>query len=113
MADKRAGRIAGQNDLFRKSFHPLMGQLMFTRGLIDLGPDTMVEVLKRVIAFGQFTEDNDPYGEHDFGVIELGTHRFFWKIDYYSDDRMAFGSRDPSDANQTYRLLTVMLASEY
>ena len=113
MADNRAARIAGQNDLFRRSFHPLMGRLSFTSGVVDLGPDAMVDVLRQVVMFDQFTEDNDPYGEHDFGVITYEKHKLFWKIDYYSDERMTFGSRDPSDPSQTFRLLTVMLAEEY
>lgn len=71
------------------------------------------EAVMSVVRFDQFTEENDPYGEYDFGAFELHRVRLFWKIDYYSDERMIFGSRDPSSASETFRLLTIMLASEY
>ena len=49
--------------------------------------------------FTDFTPDNDPYGEHDFGSFELANHKFFWKIDYY-DKTMTYGSEDPADPEQ-------------
>ena len=59
-----------------------------------------------------FTEDNDPHKEHDFGAFEHEEQRFFWKIDYYDRD-MIFGSEDPADPKATTRVLTIMLAEEY
>lgn len=57
-------------------------------------------------------EDNDPYGERDFGSIELEGERYFWKIDYY-DRTLRFGAEDPADTSETMRVLTLMHASEY
>ncbi len=62
--------------------------------------------------FSEFTADNDPHSEHDFGSFELVGRKFFWKIDYY-DKRCEFGSDDPADPEKTTRVLTVMLAGEY
>jgi hypothetical protein len=76
-------------------------------------PDALkVKALQLVSVFYQFSGDNDPHGEHDFGSFELADCIFFWKIDYY-DARCEFGSEDPSDPKQTTRVLTLMLSSEY
>ena len=65
-----------------------------------------------VSAFDSFTEDNDPYGEHDFGSIDCLGKKLFWKIDCYAPN-MESGSPDPTDTKQTVRVLTIMLANEY
>jgi hypothetical protein len=59
-----------------------------------------------------FSDDNDPHGEHDFGSFELCSRTFFWKIDYYDSD-LQHGSEDPTDPNKTTRVLTLMLAEDY
>jgi hypothetical protein len=88
-----------------------------TCGIRDLGLLATVNIAERVIAFDNFTADNDPHHEHDFGSIDYEGVRIFWKIDYY--DRASFGtghdtgSEDPSDPSKTLRVLTIMLASEY
>jgi hypothetical protein len=55
---------------------------------------------------------NDPHHEHDFGAIDLHGQKWFWKFDYYLPD-MRMGSDDPSDCDNTRRVLTIMHASEY
>jgi hypothetical protein len=60
----------------------------------------------------EFTPDNDPHGEHDFGSFTLVGRKFFWKIDYY-DREMVHGSEEPADPAKTMRVLTILLASEY
>jgi len=40
-------------------------------------------LLAKVRAFDAFTDDNDPHGEHDFGSIDEGGVRCFWKLEYY------------------------------
>src|SRR6266851_7973859 len=35
------------------------------------------------LLFSEFTPDNDPHGEHDFGNFELAGREFFFKLDYY------------------------------
>ena len=41
--------------------------LVITRGIADLGPKAVAEILMKVKEFNDFNEDNDPWGEHDFG----------------------------------------------
>ena len=33
--------------------------------------------------FDEFTSDNDPHEEHDFGSFEIDGQKFFFKHDYY------------------------------
>lgn len=73
--------------------------------------DVQAMAIHEIASFAAFDEDNDPHGEHDFGV-ELAGQRLFWKIDYY-DQNMESGSEDPADPAKTTRVLTIMLAEEY
>ena len=88
------------------------GQLAITRGVLALGESMVPQVVEAVRTFDAFTPDNDPYGEHDFGSIEIAGSKIFWKIDYF-DRNLQWGSPDPADPAVTSRVLTVMLASEY
>jgi len=98
------------NDLLRTTMLPPLGRTVLTPGLKE--HPLREEVITAVRGFTDFTEDNDPYGEHDFGVIEIDHEKFFWKIDYY-DKELKYGSEDPSDPSVTTRVLTIMLAEEY
>jgi hypothetical protein len=69
-------------------------------------------ILDAVAKFDTFDESNDPYGEHDFGALEIEGERLFWKIDYY-DRNLSAHSPDPADPSVTTRVLTIMLADEY
>jgi hypothetical protein len=103
-------KIALLNDAFRRSFSG--GKVVMTAG-VDALPDMVkAAALQKAATFDEFNEDNDPYGEHDFGSFELCGRKFFWKVEYYDRD-MQYGSEDPSDPEQTTRVMTVMLAEEY
>jgi hypothetical protein len=103
-------RIRELNDAFRTTFAG--GQVNLTAGVSKFGADIKVRIMMAVQTFSEFSEDNDPHGEHDFGSFELFTKQFFWKIDYY-DIELRNGSEDPSDPTKTKRVLTIMLAEEY
>jgi len=110
MPSEDPSRIQELNDAFRRSF--IGGVVVVTAGIEALPTDQRGLILARVRAFDQFNEDNDPHGEHDFGLIEDDDLRCFWKIDYY-DREMEMISPDPTDPSVTTRVLTVMLADEY
>ena len=74
-------RIRHLNDAFRRIF--VGGAVVVTAGVEALPAAKRKAILAKVRAFDAFIEDNDPHGEHDFGVIEDGKVRCFWKIDYY------------------------------
>ncbi len=105
-----AERIRLLNDQLRTTFTG--GQVVMTAGVAALAEDVKTEVLSNVRAFKEFSPDDDPHGEHDFGSFEVNGEKFFWKIEYY-DERMKWGSDDPSDPTKTTRILTIMLSSEY
>ena len=102
--------IAELNDMLRASF--LTGTVMRTRGIMELPDDVRQRVHQSMRLFEDFTPDNDPYGEHDFGSFDHNGQKIFWKFDYYAPDMM-HGSENPADPSQTVRVLTIMLAHEY
>ncbi len=108
----RAERIRALNDAFRSTLDPKAGRVMLTAGVDALPSDVKATAIRKVATFSDFSPDNDPHGEHDFGSFDLAGHTFFWKLDYY-DEALAFGSNDPADPEQTIRVLTLMLAAEY
>jgi hypothetical protein len=63
-------------------------------------------------SFDDFSTDNDPNGEHDFGSLDFAGTRLFWKIDLY-DETYSYGSPEPTDLAKTRRVLTIMLPQEY
>lgn len=105
-----AAKIRELNDRFRTTMTG--GRVMMTAGVDALPSDVKVMVIRRVATFSDFTPDNDPHKEHDFGSFTLSGQKFFWKIDAYDAD-MQFGSEDPADPETTTRVLTIMPAEEY
>jgi hypothetical protein len=103
-------RIRELNDEFRRTF--VGGAVMITAGVEAMPVDQRRSLLAKVRGFDAFTEDNDPHGEHDFGAVDEGGVRCFWKIDYYDRER-TMHSDDAADPAVTTRVLTVMLAEEY
>lgn len=115
----RSKLVAQQNDEFRRNIgilgaeQTIPGMAVMTAGVDSLNPMQKLLIVDAVRKFDTFTEDNDPWGEHDFGTIQLeNVGKLLWKIDYY-DNSLEFGSEDPSDLSQTQRVLTMMFAEEY
>jgi len=101
-------QIASRYDAFRKGLVKGIpetttgnNRLVVTPGILGLGDAAVVVALNKVAAFDDFTEDNDPYGEHDFGTFTVEGEKCFWKIDNYN-------GQEGIDL-----LMTVMLAWEY
>jgi hypothetical protein len=103
-------RIRELNDHLRRTFSG--GRVVMTDGVAALPENQLAQLLANVRSFDEFTTDNDPYGEHDFGSIELAGRTYFFKLDYYAPD-MDGGSEDPGDPAKTTRVLTIMRADEY
>jgi len=107
---ERTAIIRHHNDNARR--FPRAGVMCVTSGIVALGKERLAAVLRAVREFDTFTRDNDPYDEHDMGLVEVASERVLWKIDYYDAERR-YGSPDPSDPAVATRVLTIMLASEY
>ena len=124
MTDHTA-EIRRLNDLTRIRPETVNATWVWTRGVLHLiaGEDDTPEAIAPAIAryqqlraaiasFTDFSADNDPHGEHDFGALELFGAKLFWKIDYYHPDHDTHAPV-PSNIELCRRVLTVMLAEEY
>lgn len=110
MLPEQRARIRALNDQLRQG--RTGGRLFITGGVLALGDGAVAEALEALACFEDFSESNDPYGEHDFGCIVVQGERLFWKIDYY-DASLTSHAVDPADAAKCVRVLTLMLAREY
>jgi hypothetical protein len=104
MQTENCDQIAKLNDAFRRSGFGIV----VTPGVQAI--EDLSGLINEVRRFDEFTEDNDPYGEHDFGTVYWLGAKVFWKIDYY-DQQLQYW-HDPLDV-ECKRVMTIMLASEY
>ncbi len=107
---ERQLRLAELNDHFRRTGHG--GERYLTRGVFEQGPIFVTMAIALVGAFDTFTDNNDPYGARDFGIVRVEGQSVYWKIDCYDQDKTG-GSPDPTDPSKTCRVLTIMLAEDY
>ena len=71
-------QIRKLNDALRRTGRG--GRIVMTAGVASLGDQLIGQVLLAVAAFDAFDTDNDPYGEHDFGAVQVQGHTVFFKI---------------------------------
>ena len=120
----RSQLIAAQNDAFRKSLSSTTHDGVVIRGLCVSTPGFNAQsfvaraaLLDAIRNFDAFTEGDDPYGQHDFVSASVrvpgGEVKVFFKIDYFSGSDCNYGSENEADPQCTFRVGTVMLASEY
>lgn len=120
------GEIARLNDAARAGSLPT-SRMVFTRALADLlageSDDPAVRqvhlfqhqcALRKLINETPIDPGNDPHGERDFGVVTYLTRKIFWKIDVYENDgQFQWGADKPWDAGASFRIVTIMLATDY
>lgn len=125
-SNQHHARIAQLNDAARHS-RLSNSRVVFTASLLaTLLPDALSgteraarsiflqPALLRHIQRCEFTPGNDPHGERDFGSFEYEGHKIFWKIDVYENDgTFQWGAARPWDETASFRVLTIMLASDY
>lgn len=118
--------IAALNDAARAG-SLVTSKTVFTRALADIlageDPDPGTRQLNLMIGQGALRRlinetpidpGNDPHGERDFGVVQFLSRKLFWKVDAYENDgTFSWGASNPADAATSYRIVTIMLATDY
>ncbi len=102
-APTKAELIAQRNDKFRQ-----VETMSVSQGVFNL--NDVLGLIRAVRDYTDFSEDNDPYGEHDFGSFTVSGVKIFWKIDYYDENLEKWCDPLSPDCN---RVLTIMRADEY
>jgi hypothetical protein len=102
--------VRALNDRFRATF--VGGLVVVTEGVKALDENAKRRLLAKVRSFDAFSPEDDPYGEHDFGAVEVDGEWFFFKIDYF-DPLLEGHSANAADPSVTTRVLTVMRGDEY
>ena len=102
--------IATLNDNFRRSF--INGEVLLSAGIAAMSSEDKANIVALVQNFDNFTPDNNPYSENDFGTFDYKGEKILWKIDYY-DINNKYHSEDPSNPDITNRVLTILLSCEY
>ncbi len=112
-------KVADLNDQLRKDMftgnmlkkHNLKNKIVLTPGIAGLNLIDKEKVFASVKYYGNFTKNNNPWGEKDFGSFNFKKETFNWKIDYYDND-MKYHSPDKTNPDKTVRVLTIMKAEE-
>ena len=102
--------IAIINDNFRKSF--IGGEVLLSAGISAMNLEDKANIVALVQNFDNFTPDNNPYSENDFGTFDYKGNKILWKIDYY-DLNHKYMSEDPANPDITNRVLSILLAEEW
>ena len=112
--DTRLATIARLNDRCRQGLDRT-ARILITRACLGAFADNrtaeivaQAEILSALRGY-QFREAKAD--ERDRGSFEYRGTTIYFRIDYY-DAAMEYGSEDPADANQTRRMLTIMLRED-
>ena len=108
--DERCELIQQLNDQLRIRLEG--GDVVVTPSVNALPQATQYRVLDAIRTFDDFNDENDPYGTHEFGNVEVDGRSFWFKIDAY-DTAFEYGSPDPSDPEVTRRVMTILTPEEY
>lgn len=123
--DEMLVQIANEVSLLNHAFRSnpnggeIPGRCVITQGVAALSPEDQMKIVRKVQTFTDFDEENPPYdwhgmGDwHDFGSFDHNGDTIFWKIDIFEDERMELGWEEAADPKDSYRVLTILLASEY
>jgi hypothetical protein len=97
------------NDRLRSSLDQRFGAVILSYAVASTGLAVQMSVREAVKTYSDFTPENDPNGEHDFGEFQVGDERYCWKIDC----RESAKSSDAPNLGGRPRTLMIMFADEY
>jgi len=66
------------NDSFRRTFNG--GKVTLSCGISAKSQSELAEILNQVRCFNDFTKENDPYNEHDFGSFNIKASKYIGKL---------------------------------
>src|ERR1700709_1508164 len=92
--EEAGGRIHALNDRVR--CNGAGGTIVIAPGIIELGAGTTVRIIAAVAAFKDFTEDNDPHGEHDCASLTVDSVKARCTTDDYGQ-KLKYHSPDAAD----------------
>jgi len=110
--DSTRDKIRALNDQLRRDPYGGHGRIVATQSVSQRGSGFLAKALDAIAAFEAFTEDNNPYGENDFGSVDVDGVTLYFKIDYF-DLEQRYHSEDASDAAKTTRVMTIMEPEDY
>lgn len=102
-------QIRTLNDRLRQNLGTGVETAVITTGVAALGAEAVARIVKTITVYDDFYHENDPHGEHDFGVFEAEGQVIFFKIDLYEEPNV----NDPNAEPVVNRVMTIMLAEEY
>lgn len=109
MKKQLASKIAEQNDLFRETLLETSRHRVVLTQRVSTSP-LKFYIINAVRNFKDFNISNDPYSEHDLGIVIVDREKYMFKIDYY-DETYEMGL-DPYEG-PVNRVITIMHISEY
>jgi len=110
----RAGSLPTSRTVFTRALAEILAGDAEDPGVRQVSLMLGQAALRRLIDETPIEPGNDPHGERDFGAVEFKGHKIFWKVDVYANDgTFSRGSEMPWDARQSFRVVTIMLASDW
>jgi Protein of unknown function (DUF3768) len=82
------------------------GSMYQTDGFASLPEADRQLAISKIRLFNDFTPENDPHGEHDFGSVKVNGVRIYFKCETH-------GILHMNGKVKKQRMMTVMLADEY
>ena len=97
LGDPRAGHIPGR--------------AVVSNVFAALDPRDQIEIFARVSGFPFDSPDADL--DHARGVFSInGLRKLVWHIAVFSDERCEYGAEDPTDLENSFRILTICFRDE-